>query len=416
MGAKRQHGNATDANAKDQISVKKLPQGVTVRHYKNSDSIQIYFRYRGVDCRETIKLPPNANNIRYADNLRRIVLHEIAIGKFNYCDHFPNSKRARLFGHAVSNVTVGDLLNKYLKRIEKTLQPSMVRGYKEICKVHLLPQFGNVRASDLKPFMIREWIEGLSLTSKRVRNILIPLRAVLNLAVTDEQIEANPLHKVDVKEFLALATRNSNYTIDPFTKEEINAILDCADGQMKNFVQFAFFTGLRPGELIALEWGDIDWINGLIHVTRSVVEGKKKAPKTKSGVRDVKILPYTLAALKDQKQHTYFMQGRVFHNPTTQQPWECDQQIQKAWKRLLTKAGVRYRRPYQTRHSFASMMLSRGENLLWVSKQLGHKKIETTIKYYATWMPDHSKQAGYETVGDWGSFLDSNAQNKQKSG
>lgn len=71
----------------------------------------------------------------------------------------------------------------------------------------------------------------------------------------------------------------------------------------------------------------------------------------------------------------------------------------------IKKAGVRYRNPYQTRHTYASMMLSAGENSLWVAKQMGHKDTEMIIKNYGRWIPDTSTLAGYTTVNDWSSPL-----------
>ncbi len=64
----------------------------------------------------------------------------------------------------------------------------------------------------------------------------------------------------------------------------------------------------------------------------------------------------------------------VFHSPRTSAPWEGDDAIRKtAWVYALKKTGLRYRRPYQTRHTYASMMLTAGENPVWVAAQMGHR-------------------------------------------
>jgi len=77
------------------------------------------------------------------------------------------------------------------------------------------------------------------------------------------------------------------------------------------------------------------------------------------------------------------------------EPWTGDQAIRKTlWAHALKRAGVRYRRPYQTRHTYASMMVSAGEPLAWVSKQMGHTSVVTTARIYAGWIPTSNSQAG----------------------
>ena len=95
-----------------------------------------------------------------------------------------------------------------------------------------------------------------------------------------------------------------------------------------------------------------------------------------------------------------------FTIPSAIKPWETSQQIRRtAWIPTLKKAGVRYRNPYQTRHTYASMMLSKGENIMWVSKQLGHVDVEMVMRSYGRWIPDNAMTSGYQPVHDWGSHL-----------
>ncbi|WP_245391747.1 tyrosine-type recombinase/integrase [Salinicola aestuarinus] len=82
-------------------------------------------------------------------------------------------------------------------------------------------------------------------------------------------------------------------------------------------------------------------------------------------------------------------------NPLTGDPWTGDQAIRETvWTHALKRAGVRYRRPYQTRHTFGSMMVSAGEPLAWVSRQMGHTSVITSTRIYARWIPATNSQAG----------------------
>ena len=105
------------------------------------------------------------------------------------------------------------------------------------------------------------------------------------------------------------------------------------------------------------------------------------------------MLPPVEQALISQKQHTLLQGGKIFLNPRSGKPWTGDKQIRELyWHQLLKRANVRYRNPYQTRHTFASMMLSAGENLSWVSNQMGHSNVLITAQIYARWIPSDTKQ------------------------
>lgn len=183
---------------------------------------------------------------------------------------------------------------------------------------------------------------------------------------------------------------------DPFTPEERNALLAACDHpQLRNLFQFAFWSGLRTGELIALEWGDIDWHRNLVRVCRASVRKQVKAPKTKAGIRDVLLLAPALEALQSQRAFTELKSARVFENPRTGTPWETDGQIRKtAWQRIIKRARVRYRYPYQTRHTYASTLLSTGENPMWVASQMGHADWGMIRERYGRWIPAVDAQAG----------------------
>ncbi|GAB2788285.1 hypothetical protein GCM10027040_13110 [Halomonas shantousis] len=91
--------------------------------------------------------------------------------------------------------------------------------------------------------------------------------------------------------------------------------------------------------------------------------------------------------------------GRIFLNPRTGEPWTGDQAIKKTlWTHALKRASVRYRRPYQTRNTYASMMVLAGEPLAWVSGQMGHTHVVTTARIYAQWIPISNSQAGMLAV------------------
>lgn len=382
----------------------KLPTGIQIRKNKHGDNLLIYFRYKGEDCREILKLRPTKQNIRYAANLRGEILSRIEKRSFDYAEFFPDSNRASLYGHNPQNTTIEELLEAQLKIWEKTLQPSTVRGYRIAINGHLIPNFGAMRVQDLSPAILRDWIASLSCCAKRVRNILTPLKTVLEIAVNDELIRHNPLERVYVDKLLDKDTRDSSFEIDPFDAGEVKAILEAiSEPQRRNLLQFAFGTGLRTSELIALQWSDINWEKRTVHVCRAFVAGKMKPPKTKAGIRDVELSSEAIEALENQKEFTRLQNDRIFHNPRTMRPWMDDRQIRRFWTPILEEAGVRYRNPYQTRHTYASTLLSAGRNAWWLATQMGHKNIAMIVKHYGRWIPENRdvhRSRAMNTVSD----------------
>lgn len=370
----------------------------------SKNSIQIEFIYNGERCRERIKAQPTDANISLAHKFRNEVLAAIADNTFNYAESFPDSKRLSKYHFEKPTIlTVGKWLDTWIDRKEKHLKSSTYNGYTKII-ASLKPALGDIPLANLKKKDVRLWCETLQCSNKTIGNLISPLRAALQDAVDDELIDINPL--TDFRFRLNEAPRESD--IDPFNKDEQAAILSAFSGQHKNFFQFAFWSGLRTSELIALEWGDIDWIRKTVKVQRAKTQAasEPETTKTTSGMREVKLLPPALLALREQKSYT-FLEGKIiFHDDRTGKPWDGDQSIRKLWTRVLHKAGVRYRRPYQTRHTYASMMLSSGESLAWVSNQIGHASVIMTASVYATFIPDSLPDAGNKAVSIFSELKD----------
>lgn len=357
-------------------------------------SIQLDFYYLGIRCRETLKLEPTKPNMLHAQRQVAAIQHEIAINTFDYSKHFPNSKNA-LLGSKTTNKNVSQALDEYIQAARRTCEMSTWRNYRSAIEHHLKPNFGHMRLVDLTSNQIKNWIGTLTISNKRINNVLIPLRTVLNDAFADGLIERNPIIRIS-----NLAVRFEEP--QPFTPSEIEAIYSELPPQGKNLIQFAIWTGLRTSELIALEWGDIDWKANVVRVRRACVNKLTKQPKTKSGERDVKLFPPALEALKDQKQFSFLTGNRIFYNPRTNAAWETDGQIRKTmWQPALSRAGVPYRIPYQTRHTYASTLLSAGENPLWVAQQMGHKDWGMIRKRYGRWIPEVDSSAGGKVMQFW---------------
>ncbi len=359
--------------------------------YTRNGKLWIGFVYKGVQCRESLRLDENKANLKHAERLKTLIDSEIGLNQFNYRQHFPKSKRCALFDeYRPVNATVSESLDDWFNLVEPNLSHTTAKEYKCSINHNLKPVIGDLLLADLQTRHIKQWMaQQTHISAKRINNVLIPLRGMLDEAFCDGRIERNPAEKIH-------NLRINRKEPDPFTLDEIDKILAaCKEPQHKNLFQFAFYTGLRTGELIALSWEDFDEVKQCVFIRHSTTAKQTKAPKTSASGREVTLLPPAWQALQAQKKHTQLQDKNIFFYPYRNEPWAEDAQIrERAWRPTLKYAGVRYRYPYQTRHTFACLMLTAGENPAWIAAQMGHKDWGMIRKIYARWMPSAAPDAG----------------------
>lgn len=178
---------------------------------------------------------------------------------------------------------------------------------------------------------------------------------------------------------------------DPFDLGEVHAILghlrDHRPEQVLNFVQLMFFTGLRTLEGIALRWADIDFRKKEVLVDGANVYDEEADTTKTYESRIVKLNAMALEALQRQKAHTFLAGDHVFHDPKTGEPWTYVKitDVRSFWKATLTKLGIRYRRPYNMRHTYATVGLMSGVKPGFMAGQLGHS-LRMFFTVYAKWI------------------------------
>ncbi|EML3440113.1 TPA: tyrosine-type recombinase/integrase [Proteus mirabilis] len=369
-----------------------LPRGVTIRQNKIKETLIITFTYKGVLCREPLsRLEINSKNIKYAERLLAEIQNNIEKNIFNYSKYFPNSKKLNLFGVNNREKRVIDYLEEYLVICEtRNLSPSTINGYKK-CK-SALSDLHQLHVSSLTPAILKNWIQKQTTVLKTIRNQLSFLRSSLDEAITDGIVSINPVSLVSASRYQSKNnSAESNYIVDPLSPKEVSALLVAAKyEQWKNLFQFAINTGLRSSELCALRWSDIDFIENTAHVQSASVVGVIKKTKTKAGTRKVELNSEALNALNSQKQFTFMKDDVIFEDPKTNKAWTgADAIRKKAWVPTLKKAGIRYRNPYQTRHTFATRHISQGTNLFWLAGQMGHKGPEMLFRHYGKYLKEY---------------------------
>jgi integrase len=218
-------------------------------------------------------------------------------------------------------------------------------------------------------------------TGRETRNNkMSALRQALDSAVLDGLIKGNPCFGIK-------NAKHQTPEPDPFSIEEVEIVL--ADmrkyypPQIVSYFEFKFFTGLRTSESLAIKWSAIDWSRHTMLVSEGIVMGLER-DRTKIGeVRSVQLNTRAMQALQRQKQHTFLRGDFIFLDPKDNERWRNDEPPRKTyWNPTLKRLRIRRRSPYETRHTYATMLLMAGATPAWSAKQLGHA-VEVFCRKYA---------------------------------
>jgi integrase len=334
----------------------------------------ITFYHQSQRYRRSLELDDTKANRKRAE---QHIIPEI-VYKLNQGMFFENENTKEKMPTVAEFAEVSFKLHKH-NRKQSTLT-RMMSNYKR----HILPSFGNVKLDKVRPSHISLWQNRLlteeNLSPNRIRDIRTVLSVILEDAVRDEIIASNPVKKAAPLPYQAPPK------IEPFTFEEINAILKHANDHFKNLFAVGFFTGMRIGEILGLRWEDINFDNSTINVQRTVGRGIVSKPKTAGSIREIEILDTLHPYLKDQFKRTGKQNSFVFLNEAETHYFDPSKVRAPHWEKALKAAKVPYRTIYQMRHTFASMMISNGEDVLWVSHMLGHTTPEMTLKRYTRYI------------------------------
>jgi integrase len=358
--------------------------GVEVR----GNAIRIQFSINGEVIRRTFKsrgkaLPVSPENLVDARRLTAEIRGRIKAGSFCHSEYFPAT------GTSGEPLTVGEHLDSWLatQRIEPSTAASYataVRFWKGAPCDDSGAKLGDRAINRLRPsHVLRAVTSRPGLNAKTFNNYVTVLRRAMDLALADRAIEDNLVRYVRRrKQQLPLP--------DPFPRDEVESILLHMMAHyppaIYNFVEFKFFTGLRPSEIAALRWSDVDLERNDVHVHRAIVRGNEKSTTKTNTERMVLLNSRAREAVVRQRPLTHLAADFVFTDPRYGSPWIDERAFRRSyWTPTLSSLGFRYRRPYNTRHSYATMMLMAGMTPAFCAKQLGHS-VGMLLGTYGKWL------------------------------
>lgn len=368
-----------------------------------SNNLYFDFVFQGTRYREQTELSDSKSSRRLLKKKLDLLNAELVTGTFDYFKSFPESKIARAASYAEISVMKNkqvvclfeNFITEWLEENQPHWRDSHLVNIKSMINKYYLPSFGErmidsiTRAELLKFRASLTKIPGrngrTSLSNNRINKIMSPLKRIFEEAA-DRFGFNTPFVRLKM-----LKIPKSD--VQPFSLKEVSSILDGVRPDYQVYYLTRFFTGMRTGEVDGLKWKFVDFDQRLIKVRETIVAGEETYTKTDASQRDIVMSEPVYQALKNQYQITGKLSKFVFcmksgnnieHNNVTK----------RVWYPLLKRLGLEKRRPYQTRHTAATIWLASGESPEWIARQMGHSNTEMLFKVYSRYVPNLTRQDG----------------------
>ncbi|SLM48033.1 protein of unknown function [Nitrospira japonica] len=308
--------------------------------------------------------------------------------------------RQRVTPAVPATITLSEYATHWKRLIGQAVKARTLARYSEILTLHLLPRFEKVRVRDLDrgriKILLAEKLES-GLERRTVRNIHATLRTLLNAAIEDGVIVANPAARLGRTLKLTVAKSTIQEEIKAMTKAQRLQFLATAQKVAPRYYPLFFIlagTGMRLGEALALQWSDLDRGAKTIRIARAFAEdGTLDTPKSGHGRTVDLSQALTDALVTHEEQHR---RDHLRYEWTECPPWLVvtkagtpvdPANVRRTMARVLTSAMLpTHFTPHCLRHTYASILLADGVSPAYVQEQLGHATIELTVSTYGRWL------------------------------
>lgn len=358
------------------------------------------FRYQGKRCREQTLLPDTPANRKKLEMLLDRIEREIKANIFNYAYYFPNSPRAAEFdaNQAIEQPSDTPLFKVFcwLWFEENTVRwkPSYTQTQRIILEKYLVPQFGGQVVGKISKSSILQYRaslariaseDGMKLSPDRINHIMTPLRMILDEA-SERFGFSTPFRNIK-----PLKVQASD--VEPFSLPEVQLIIEHAPDEFKEYYLIRFFTGMRTSEIDGLKWQYVNIEKRQIMIRETIVDGIITNAKTAGSHRVIEMSIPVMEAFKRLRELAYPTQEFVFIN-RMRKPLDHRNVTKRVWYPLLEKLNLKYRTPYQTRHTAATLWLAAGESPEWIARQMGHTTTRMLFTVYSRYVPNLTRQDG----------------------
>src|SRR5690554_1964791 len=399
----------------------------TIRTRADTGKMFVDFRHDGKRYREQTLLDDTPANRKKLGKLVKALDAALQEGTFDYATFFPDSKRVRSKVEAptviqtpVSQPTavvvpthpagVGvlpatqpvqrtpllrDFAETWIGESEVMWRSSYKRTVSDIVNKYFLPRFGGREVGSLTRADVLQFRAELAKVPGRAKATLSPRRinAVMNVLGLILK-EASDRFQFTCPFYNIKPLKVPKSEVFPFTLQEVRLILETVRPDFRDYFTVRFFTGMRTGEVDGLKWEYIDFERRLILVRETRVAGEQQCEaKTTESIRDIQLSQVVIDALKRQHKVTGRRKAFVFCSRDGS-PLDHANVTNRVWYPLLRHLGLKKRRPYQTRHTAATLWLAAGESPEWIAQQMGHASTEMLFKVYSRYVPNLTRRDG----------------------
>lgn len=370
---------------------------------KPTDALYFDFMYQGVRYREQTQLVNSKSNRRLLQKQLDALNAELITGQFDYLKSFPESTAAKrihkeeLIEEEVKADTYlfKNFTYEWLEENKLHWRKSHLVNIQSMVNKYYLPAFGGKKIDSITRAELLKFRTSLakvpgrngrtSLSNNRINKIMNPLKRIFEEAA-DRYDFNTPFMRIKM-----LKIPKSD--VQPFSLKEVSYILDNVRPDYQSYYLTRFFTGMRTGEVDGLKWKFVDFEQRIIKIRETIVAGEESYTKTDASQRDIAMSRPVYDALVQQYQITGKLSKYVFCN-TKGESIDHNNVTKRVWYPLLKRLKFEKRRPYQTRHTAATLWLASGESPEWIAKQMGHANTEMLFKVYSRYVPNLTRQDG----------------------
>ena len=295
------------------------------------------------------------------------------------------------------SLTFAQLADKFLKYYaELHLKETTLSCY-QCCLKHLLPIIGDMKVLEITPNTMNEYIRLKQSTTKlsnaSINKHLVLAKQILNHAIDNGLLARNPLDRLK-------KLKEEQIEQQCLTQKEVYAVLEVAKKHYPDFYPLlitAIFTGARQGELFALTWDKINFVEGYMKIDKRVHNKTISTPKTRSSNRKINLPDEVIRVLKEWRLRCPHSEMNLVF-PNENGGFLDRHNVRKRnFNPVLRRAGVNEIRFHDLRHTFASLLLANDAHPKYVQDQMGHASIKITMDTYSHLLPEAHKK-GVETL------------------
>jgi integrase len=357
------------------------------------------FSFLNERCREQTTLPDTPANRKRLEKVMKNIEAEITLNKFDYAKYFPNSsmiekirkKRDEQIRPYSESPTFKQFSAEWFDEQLPTWRRSTAMGYQAYLDNRLIPYFGDMEVSRITKGDILKFRSSTAKSSngklkpKTINKFMKFLKMILDESASRFNF-TTPFQGIKT-------LKEEKVHLEPFSLDEVNLLLSNVRIDWQTYFIVRFFTGMRTGEVDGLKWANVDFERRQILVRETYSKGYYEYTKNDGSQREIDMSQFVYNTLFEHKQKQGDKFEHVFVSPRGEAINNANF-LNRIWRPLLAYLKLKYRRPYQTRHTAATLWLAAGENPAWIAKQMGHVDTKMLFTVYTRYVPNLTRQDG----------------------